>query len=113
MPIYEYRCRDCGEVTSFFVRAIGDPLTPVCGPCKSTNMLRQMSAFAMGRGGSAARGGPPFNGETPALDYYRDPRNIEKNVEESFSRHGLDVPDTVRETIDSARDGKLPKGMDI
>ena len=23
MPIYEYRCQDCGRVSSFFVRSIG------------------------------------------------------------------------------------------
>ena len=112
MQIYEYRCQDCGEQTSFFLRAIGDAFTPICGPCQSANMQRQMSSFAMGRSG-APRGGSSSGSESTGLEYYRDPRNIGRNAEESFSRHGLDVPESVRETINSARAGKLPKGMDI
>jgi hypothetical protein len=72
-----------------------------------------MSSFAMGRGSGGAREGSSSSSESTGLEYYRGPRNIGRNVEESFSRHGLDVPESVRETIDSARDGKLPKGMDI
>ena len=113
MPIYEYWRQGCGEVTSFFLRAIGDALTPICGPCRSANMQRQMSSFAMGRSGGGARGGSSSGSESTGLEYYRDPRNIGRNVEESFSRHGLYVPESVRETINSARACKLPKGMDI
>ena len=47
------------------------------------------------------------------MDYYRDPRNTGRNVEESFSRHGVELPQSVRETIDAARDGQVPKGIDI
>jgi hypothetical protein len=47
------------------------------------------------------------------MDYYRDPRNIGRNVEESFSHHGVELPQSVRETIDAARDGQVPKGIDI
>ena len=47
------------------------------------------------------------------MDYYRDPRNIGRNVEESFSRYGVDIPKPVRESIDAAREGHLPQGTDI
>jgi len=47
------------------------------------------------------------------MDYYRDPRNIGRNVEESFSRYGVEIPKSVRESIDAARDGHLPQGIDI
>jgi putative FmdB family regulatory protein len=113
MPIYEYRRQDCGEATSFFLLAIGDALTPICGHCQSANMQRQMSSFAMGRGSGGPMGGSSYGSESTGLEYSRGPRNIRRNVEESFSRHGLDVPESVRETIKSARAGKLPKGMDI
>jgi len=45
--------------------------------------------------------------------YYSDKSNIGKHVEESFSKNGLDMPDTVRKTIDEARSGKMPKNLDI
>ena len=113
MPIYEYRCQSCSQVSSFFTRAIGSPLSPVCKQCQGTDMVRQVSRFAQGRSQASSQQGPGGNFGAAGLDYYRDPRNIGRNVEESFSRHGLDMPETVRETIDAARDGQLPKGLDI
>ena len=113
MPIYEFRCQSCAGVTSLFVRSIGDPLSPVCGHCQSPDMTRRMSSFAMGRSGKPGREGPSPGAATTGLDYYRDPRNIGRNVEESYSRHGLDMPHTVRETIEAAREGQLPGGLDI
>ncbi len=111
MPIYEYRCQSCGEVSSFFIRSIGAQLEPVCQHCQSTDLQRRMSTFAMGRTLESVHEGAP---STPAsLDYYRDPRNIGRNVEQSFTRHGVDMPESVRQTIDAAREGSLPKGLDI
>jgi hypothetical protein len=54
---------------------------------------------------------PSSSGARP-LDYYSDPRNIGRHVEESFQRYGMDMPQSVRDTIDAAREGDLPKGMD-
>jgi hypothetical protein len=45
-------------------------------------------------------------------DFYSDPRNIGRNVEESFSRFGVEMPNSVRESIDAARQGEMPKGLD-
>ena len=49
MPIYEYRCQDCGRVSSFFVRSINSEVIAVCSHCGSSNMARRMSSFAMGK----------------------------------------------------------------
>ena len=49
MPIYEYRCGSCGQVSSFFTRSIGSPLEPICSHCESPDMQRRMSSFAMGK----------------------------------------------------------------
>ena len=55
--------------------------------------------------------GPPPG--TPSLDYYQDPRNVGRHVEEAFQKHGVDMPQSVRDSIDSARDGQMPKGLDL
>jgi hypothetical protein len=34
-------------------------------------------------------------------------------VEESFKRYGMEMPTPVRDTIDAAREGEQPKGMDL
>ena len=70
-----------------------------------------MSTFAMGKTTGAVHDAHPTGGSS--RDYYSDPRNIGRHVEESFARHGVDMPDSVRESIDSARSGEAPKGLDL
>ena len=54
MPIYEYRCRDCGEVTEALVRMGGTPGL-ACPNCGSKKLERKFSVF--GTGGPSS-GGP-------------------------------------------------------
>lgn len=111
MPIYEYRCRQCRSVTALFVRSINSPLQPVCDRCGSADLERRMSGFAIGKTVAGVHEANPIGSSGP--DYYRDPRNIGRNVEESFARHGIAMPDSVRQSIDSARSGESPQGIDL
>ena len=113
MPIYEYRCQSCGRVSSFFVRSIGVDLEPACQHCQSNEMQRRMSSFTLGKTVASVHQNSPSGQPAAGIDYYRDPRNIGRNVEESFSRYGVAIPKPVRESIDAARDGHLPQGIDI
>ena len=112
MPIYEYRCSSCQAVSSFFTRSINSTLTPVCSHCQSRDMVRRMSSFAMGRTAQSVHEKYPAGAGPSPADYYNDPRNIGRHVEESFAQHGMDIPQSVRESIDAARQGDLPKGLD-
>ena len=102
MPIYEYRCVSCNEKSSFFTRSVSARVDPVCQQCGSEDMHRVISpvSFKMS------------SGTTDRMDYYKDPANIGRNVENSFRRHDVDMPESVRKTIDDARRGKMPKGLD-
>lgn len=117
MPIYEYRCQQCRAVTAVFVRAIssagGDTATPACDQCGSADTQRMMSAFAMGKTVAGVHAANPLDGSTNSRDFYSDPRNIGRNVEQSFARHGVEMPASVRESIDAARSGAPPKGIDL
>ena len=112
MPIYEFRCGDCGGVSSFFTRSINSPLEPVCSHCQSLAMIRRMSQFATGKSVQSVHEQHSLRSASTSPDYYSDPRNIGRQVEERFARYGVEVPATVRESIDSARQGELPKGPD-
>ena len=43
MPIYEYRCHDCGEVSEVITRGISSPVKAVCGECGSKKVERLVS----------------------------------------------------------------------
>jgi putative FmdB family regulatory protein len=44
MPIYEYRCQDCGKVTEVFIRSINEKVDVSCPDCRSSNLLKIFSA---------------------------------------------------------------------
>jgi len=46
MPIYEYRCRDCGKRLNFLVLHTGKSFEPRCNRCGSANLTRMWSRFA-------------------------------------------------------------------
>jgi putative FmdB family regulatory protein len=43
MPIYDYRCQVCGEITEFLISGARDSSTLACPNCGSYNMGRQIS----------------------------------------------------------------------
>ena len=104
MPIYEYRCQDCAKLSSFFLRSIKSELEPACSHCEGQSMERCMSSFAMGKtvGSVHEKFAPGSEHHSP--DYYSDPRNIGRGVEDTFTKLGMEMPPTVREP---------PKGLEL
>ena len=43
MPIYEYRCEDCGRISEFLLMRSDEVFTPQCKRCKSKKMSRVLS----------------------------------------------------------------------
>ena len=43
MPIYEYMCRDCGQVSEFLVRTMSGSRNQSCRYCGSGNMEKLLS----------------------------------------------------------------------
>ncbi len=112
MPIYEYRCLSCQQASSVFARSMLNFPEPVCSHCGSAEVRRTLSSFAYHKS-SPPRSTPDFDAPNSSLEYYSDPKNVGRRVEESFNSHGVEMPGEVRETIDAARQGKTPKGLDI
>ena len=71
-----------------------------------------MSSFAMGKTTQSVHNGFPSASGPASPDYYSDPRNIGRHLEAGFERYGMEMPKGVRDSIDAAREGELPKGMD-
>ena len=45
-------------------------------------------------------------------DFFKDPRNIGRWTEKKFKEVGMEVPPEIREEIDAARDGVLPRSLE-
>jgi len=50
MPIYEYRCKQCGQVNEFLILGAQNRLQ--CGQCGSEELTKLMSAHNMSTGSS-------------------------------------------------------------
>ena len=46
MPIYEYRCHQCGDTSSFYLRTYSAAPPANCRHCDSADLQRIMSSFA-------------------------------------------------------------------
>lgn len=60
MPLYEYRCKACGEVFEKMVRWSEADRSPVCPNCQSQDTQKKMSqiaAFGSSTNGSSAATG--------------------------------------------------------
>jgi putative FmdB family regulatory protein len=56
MPLYEYRCEDCGHGFEKYVRAWGEAVC--CPSCSGEAVEKLLSTFALaGAGGGATAGG--------------------------------------------------------
>jgi len=71
-----------------------------------------MSSFAMGKTTQSVHDSLPSAAGPESHDYYSDPRNIGRHLEAGFERYGMEMPKGVRDTLEAAREGELPKGMD-
>jgi len=46
MPIYEFYCKKCNTIYSFFSKSVNTDKIPFCPRCKTTKLKRQMSVFS-------------------------------------------------------------------
>ena len=117
MPIYEFKCGDCGKKVSVFLRHAGSAAT--CPDCGGKRLERLISSFAYHGGGgvwSDEQGPPPMLGD---VNYYKDPRNIGKWTEHRLKELGMDMRSEehrqtfsqVNEMIDKAREGEMPDNI--
>ncbi|UCD22103.1 MAG: zinc ribbon domain-containing protein [Chloroflexota bacterium] len=111
MPIYEFTCQNCHRRLSFLVRDISAPFISKCSLCGSSNLSRAISGFAYHKSLKTVweeSGEPTMH---PGDDYYRDPRNIGRWVENKFQNMGQELPPQIKDKIQAARDGVLPEPL--
>ncbi len=103
MPIYEFSCRDCGQVSSLLFLNRGDyEKTARCETCGSEAVHRLVSRPALVRGGRGAG-----DGELRAVD----PRRAVENVARQYDRAGVDPGRGFEEVARRAAAGEHPEAL--
>jgi len=113
MPIYEYECRACGQVSSHVIMSYEIPGSrhagrPDCPACGSSRTRRVMSSFAVveSEGSRLAN----FDTSRPRDEsFYRDSRNVGLWAKKRARQMGVDLGAKFDETVEKARTGKLIK----
>lgn len=72
MPIYEFYCRQCHTIYSFFARRVDTQTVPACPKASQHQLQRQMSRFAISSGRSQA------DSEAPAAEADIDEARLEQ-----------------------------------
>ena len=109
MPIYEFKCQDCGRLTSVFVKTMRSSYRAQCQHCGGRKMERVISRFAYRKSEQTIL--EEHGSEPRRLEDYKDPRQIGRWVERKFSEQGIEMPEETRKMIDAAREGDLPEPL--
>lgn len=107
MPIYEFKCADCGKLNSIFTRSVNSPIDARCAQCGSRKLERAISKFAYHK--SEADILRDYGAEPKRLEDYKDPRQIGRWAERKFDEMGIEMPQEARKMIDAAREGEFPE----
>lgn len=109
MPIYEYRCRQCGTRATRLVLSASSVPQQTCNHCHSADMERLLSRFASPKS------------EEARLEALSDPSNLgglDENDPQSMARFmkkmGQEMGEDLGDDLDAAMEGgQLPSpGMD-
>jgi putative FmdB family regulatory protein len=65
MPVYEYRCSECGERFELFVRSAARQSLPICPRCGSTEVHKSISLFGVGGSAGNSKTGAASCGPGP------------------------------------------------
>ncbi len=65
MPIYEYRCAECGEKFELFVRSAARQTVPICPRCGSPKVQKAISLFGVGGAGGGSKTSAASCGPSP------------------------------------------------
>lgn len=107
MPIYEYRCADCGRVTSVLVRGFSATVEPTCSRCKGTNLKKLVSRFAALKSEESRLEQLSDMSQFADVDE-DDPKSVARWARKLGSEMGEDLGDDFKEAIDQMESGEMP-----
>jgi putative FmdB family regulatory protein len=110
MPIYEYRCTDCGRLTSVLVRSFSQTPDPKCGRCGGANLRKLVSRFSTVKSDDARLDDMADPSHYSDLDE-NDPKSVARWARKMSSELGEDIGPEFDEAIDELESGKMPEDL--
>jgi putative FmdB family regulatory protein len=101
MPIYEYRCQDCGHLSSFLTLSISQKFDPVCSRCGSRRLIRLVSRVAVFRSEESRLESLADPSKFADLDE-NDPRSVARWMKKMGRELGEDLGEDFESEIDQA-----------
>lgn len=111
MPIYEYRCEDCGKKSTFVTLSVGQPVDLKCQACAGSRLRKLVSRVAVHRSEESRLERMADPSSLDGLDE-KDPRAMGRWMKKMGREMGQDLGEEFDETIDRAveEDEKLEEG---
>jgi putative FmdB family regulatory protein len=100
MPIYEYRCEDCGRISEFLLIKTDEIFVPQCKRCKSKKMSRVLSKVRAIRSEESRMESLADPSKWGDLDE-RDPKSMAKWMKKMGKELGEDM-EGMDEEVDQA-----------
>lgn len=111
MPIYEYRCNECGRTFSFLYGVSRDSRDPTCPSCQGRNLSRLISRIARVRSEEAVL---EDLADPTKIGDFEDPRSLAKWAKQMGSalgeEAGEDFGDAMDEMLESEMRGEGAEG---
>jgi putative FmdB family regulatory protein len=105
MPIYEYRCNDCGKISEFLLIKTDEAFMPQCKRCKSKKMSRVLSRVRVIRSEGSRMESLADPSKWDGLDE-KDPKSMAKWMKRMGKELGEDMGEDVDKMVDEAMEEK-------
>jgi putative FmdB family regulatory protein len=112
MPIYEYRCHDCGRRVSLFYRSFAaSEGRPTCPRCGGTHLARLISRVAVVRSEEGRLDDLSDPSMLDDLDE-NDPKSLARWMRKMGDEAGEEMPPEFGEVMDRLESGQSPEEIE-
>ncbi|MEW6388062.1 MAG: zinc ribbon domain-containing protein [Thermodesulfobacteriota bacterium] len=106
MPIYEYRCQDCGRVSSFLILNLNESFAPSCQKCGSPSLERILSRVHVRLSEESRLERLADPALWSGVDE-NDPKSVARMLKKMGQEMGEDFPGEVDQMVEEAMEGEL------
>jgi putative FmdB family regulatory protein len=111
MPIYEYRCNDCGKISEFLLIKTDETFIPQCKRCKSKKMSRVLSKVRVIRSEESRMESLVDPSKWSGLDE-KDPKSMAKWMKRMGKEMGEEMGEDVDAMVDEGMEEEMASKSD-